>query len=97
MSQLNHHPDTLASDLPRRVSSRAGGVAGLLGTMALAVAAASAGRLLLWYRRTVNALGAGMVVDSAAMPLVRGLALRVGLSTYLFLVVTSVVLVSRRR
>jgi hypothetical protein len=69
----------------------------LLGALVLVVAAASADQLPRWYRRTATALGAGMVVGSAASPLVRDLALLAGLSTYLFLVVTSVMLVRRRR
>lgn len=67
----------------------------LLGTVALAVAAASAGRLPRWYRIAATVLGVGMVVGSAASPLLRDLAFMAGMSTYAFLIATSVVLLRR--
>jgi hypothetical protein len=67
----------------------------LFGTLALAVAASSVGRLPNWYRLLATILGVGMIVGSAASPLVRQLALLAGLSTYVFFLVTGVMLVLR--
>jgi hypothetical protein len=64
----------------------------LFGTFALSVAASSAGLLPTWYRVTATVLGAGMVIGSAASPLVRDLALLAGLSSYAFFLVTSIML-----
>jgi hypothetical protein len=69
----------------------------LFGTLALSVAAASAGRLPRWYRITSTALGAGMVIGSAASPLMRDLALLAGLSSYAFFFVTGVMLLLHDR
>lgn len=69
----------------------------LFGTLALCVAASSAGRLPRWYRTTATVLGVGMVAGSAGSPLVRELALLAGLSSYLFFLTTSVMLLTRRR
>ena len=69
----------------------------LFGTLALSVAVSSAGRLPTWYRITATVLGAGMIIGSAASPLVRDLALLAGLSSYIFFLVTSVMLLLRDR
>lgn len=65
----------------------------LFGTLALSVAASSAQLHPRWYRITATALGAGMVIGSAASPLARDLALLAGLSSYAFFLVTGVMLV----
>jgi hypothetical protein len=67
------------------------------GTFALSIAASSAGRLPTWYRITATVLGSGMVIGSAASPLVRDLALLAGLSSYAFFLVTGVMLLLRDR
>jgi hypothetical protein len=64
----------------------------LFGTLALSVAASPARRLPTWYRIAAGSLGAGMVIGSAASPLLRDLALLAGLSSYVFFLVTSLVL-----
>jgi hypothetical protein len=69
----------------------------LFGTLALCAAASSAGRLPRWYRIASAVLGVGMVAGSVGSPLVRGLALLAGLSSYLFFLITGVVLVLRAR
>lgn len=69
----------------------------LFGTLALSVAASSAGRLPKWYRITATLLGLGMIAGSAGSPLVRGLAFLAGMSTYVFFLVTSVMLMRRGR
>ena len=69
----------------------------LFGTMALAVAASSAGRLPKWYRIVVTILGIGMIAGSVGSPLVRGLAFLAGMSTYVFFLSTSVMLMLRDR
>lgn len=69
----------------------------LFGTFALSVAASSAGRLPTWHRITATVLGLGMVIGSAASPLVRDLALLAGLSSYAFFLVTGVMLLLRDR
>lgn len=62
------------------------------GTFALSVAASSAGRLPAWYRITATVLGTGMLIGSAASPLVRDLAFLAGMSSYLFFLVTGVMM-----
>jgi hypothetical protein len=62
------------------------------GTFALSVAASSAGRLPAWYRITAIILGTGMLIGSAASPLVRDLAFLAGMSSYLFFLVTGVMM-----
>lgn len=69
----------------------------LFGTLALSVAASSSGRLPTWYRTTATVLGAGMIIGSAASPLMRDLALLAGLSTYIFFLVSGVMLLLRDR
>jgi hypothetical protein len=69
----------------------------LFGTLALSVAASSAGRLPTWYRIAATVLGAGMVIGSAASPLIRDLALLAGLSSYAFFFVTGVMLLLHDR
>jgi hypothetical protein len=68
----------------------------LFGTLALCVAASSAGRLPRWYRINATVLGFGMVAGSAGSPLMRELALLAGLSSYLFFLTTSVMLLIHR-
>ena len=68
----------------------------LFGTFALSVAASSADRLPRWYRITATGLGTGMVIGSAASPLVRDLALLAGMSSYAFFLVTGVMLLRDR-
>lgn len=69
----------------------------LFGTFALSVAASSAGRLPTWYRITATILGAGMLIGSAASPLVRDLAFLAGMSSYIFFLVTGVMMLLRDR
>ena len=69
----------------------------LFGTLALCTAASSARRLPKWYRRTATALGLGMIVGSVGSPLLRELGLLAGLSSYLFFLVTGVMLLLRER
>lgn len=69
----------------------------LFGLLALATAAAArrTGTFPRWYRAAAAVLGVAMVIGSAGSPLVRGLALVAGLSTYLFFALTSIVLLRR--
>lgn len=60
------------------------------GTLALSVAASSAGRLPAWYRITATVLGTGMLIGSAASPIVREMAFLAGMFSYMFFLVTSV-------
>ena len=69
----------------------------LFGTLALSVAASSAGRFPKWYRIAATLLGLCMVAGSAGSPLVRGLAFLAGMSAYAFFLVTSVMLLLRDR